>query len=100
MRYVMPFVGVNWSIGLARPQVAQVRTFDGAADFGARGGRPALAAARQGLHRVCVYGVPFIGVKSAIGFVVPQSVQVRISENAPRVANLALSRVALPPSDH
>jgi len=42
-------------------------------------GSPSARAARQGLQRVCVHGVPFIGVKSAYGLVVPQSVHVRIA---------------------
>jgi hypothetical protein len=33
--------------------------------------------ARHGLQRVCVYGVPLIGVNSVSGFVTMQSVQVR-----------------------
>ena len=36
-----------------------------------------VLAARHGLQRVCVYGVPLIGVNSVRGFVTLQSVQVR-----------------------
>ena len=36
-----------------------------------------VLAARHGLQRVCVYGVPLIGVNSVSGFVRLQSVQVR-----------------------
>lgn len=36
-----------------------------------------VLAARHGLQRVCVYGVPLIGVNSVSGFVKLQSVQVR-----------------------
>ena len=81
LRYLMPFVGVNSSVGLAGPQIVQVRLSEGAGGFRARDGRPALAqAARHGLHRVCVQGVPFIGVNSESGLVARQSVHVRITE--------------------
>jgi hypothetical protein len=66
LRYLVPLVGVKSSSDLVRPQSAQMRMPGGAYGFDARagrGGRAALArAARHGLHRVCVHGVPLIGV--------------------------------------
>jgi hypothetical protein len=62
-RYLVPRVGVKSSSDLVRPQHAQLRMPGGACGFDGRGGRAVLArAARHGLHRVCVHGVPFIGV--------------------------------------
>jgi len=42
-------------------------------------GLPSLELHGRALQRVCVHGVPFIGVKSEYRLVTPQSVHVRIA---------------------